>query len=111
MDNEPIVYTFEEFINLPGGYGLDHQEDGKRWGRWTLEKDRLVLVYRPEPDLPVTDEIDLERCQTPKDVVYWLAMNDRRSGSATEDVGNLVHALNDCLNLNELAHQDGEPCG
>lgn len=76
---------------------------GKRWGNWTLDAIRLVLVYNEngpyqsdEPDWEgcyLGYEVDLEKCTTNAAVLDWIFQIEMHGF----DVAHFVDALADLL--------------
>jgi hypothetical protein len=94
----------EVFQGRSEGRSVRH---GTRWGNWTLDACRLVLVYNPhgpaqytrpyDPDLVGCYsgyEVDLERCTTSAAVLDWIFQIETHG----YDVENFVSAIADLLN-------------
>jgi len=64
-----------------------------RWGRWRLRRRPLVLEHDRGYQIP------LERCGNPIAVLDWLVHLSQKTWCTTEDLGDLVLALNTLLQL------------
>jgi hypothetical protein len=65
-----------------------------RWGSW--EFDRRTLVLRHVGGYGY--EVDLERCNTPAEVLDWIAQIEGKTWGTPVVVGELVAAICDLLN-------------
>lgn len=62
------------------------------WGRWTFNRRALTL------DLGDGEyEVDLERCNSSAEVLDWICQVAGKSYVNSEDLGDLVLAINDLL--------------
>jgi hypothetical protein len=69
-----------------------------RWGNWVLDRERLTLEF---DNGEAWYEIDLERCASSAAVLNWIAQIRTKVWATSQDVGDLVHAFDDVLGLQQ----------
>jgi hypothetical protein len=68
---------------------------GQRWGRWRLDTSNFVIhVLNDEGVYPIY-EIDLDRVNTPAQLLDWIFQVAGKGWISATDIGNLVHAIED----------------
>ena len=79
-----------------------YPKNGQRWGNWQFKASTLVLEYKPA-DKHWWYEVDLERCSTSAGMLDWIfqVTNKSRHCLSTQDLGDLLEALNDLLRPQE----------
>jgi hypothetical protein len=67
--------------------------DGDHWGPWVYRQQTAELSYADRYS------IDLERCRTSAQVLDWVVQLRHKSWTTAADIGALVAALDDLLDL------------
>ncbi len=82
------------------------EETPKRWGRWILDEENLSLFTYYDNDkkrycLP------LVLCNNPKATLGWITSIHEKEWTTNLDIGDVVEALNDLLNLRSYFDRNG----
>lgn len=77
------------------------------YGRWRYDPDRIVLVYVGDEGREEY-EVDPEECTTSAKTLDFIAQVSRKTWASREDVGNLVAALDDLLDIQSNLCSFGE---
>jgi hypothetical protein len=75
-----------------------------RWGRWTYDPKRLALYYIDDRGFEIY-EIRLDECNTSAEILDWIAQINTKTWASSQDIGELVKALDDLLSF------QGKFCG
>lgn len=67
------------------------------YGPWGYDSERVVLVYKA--GTPDEYEVDPEECTTSAKTLDWIAQVSRKTWASPSDIGNLVKALDDLLDM------------
>lgn len=70
--------------------------NGHRWGRWRFVAKDRCLEFIDDTGRMLYD-ICLTRCQTSAQILDWLCQVSHKQWATSEDVGNLVRALDDLV--------------
>ena len=93
---EPLrMFTFAELCDEAEREAeLRHQR--RQWGRWRLYTETLELVFEERPGCSGYC-IDLERMNTSAAVLDWIFQLHGKGWCSSEDIGDLIAALDDIL--------------
>jgi len=69
-----------------------------RWGRWILDAESQSLCLADEVSLRFC-HIPLSMCNSSAEILDWIAKIQEKTWANSQDVGDLVEALNDLLDL------------
>jgi len=64
------------------------------WGQWLLDKETLVLRHKE-----ILYEIYLDECKSSAQILDWIIQVSQKSWATDDDIGELVRALDDILNI------------
>jgi hypothetical protein len=64
------------------------------WGQWLLDKETLVLRHKK-----ILYEIYLDECKSSAQILDWIIQISQKSWATNDDIGELVRALDDILNI------------
>ncbi|NIM90544.1 MAG: hypothetical protein GTO17_06305 [Candidatus Aminicenantes bacterium] len=78
----------------------------KRWGRWILDEGNLSLFTNYDNDKKRYC-IPLVLCNNPKSTLDWIASIYEKEWTTNLDIGDLVEALDDLLNLKSAFDRNG----
>lgn len=95
------ILTSKELMEMYPPVKLSH---GDRWGNWAYNARTLVIENE---SCPGGYEIDLERCTTAGEVLNWIVHMSCKRWMEDKELGDLVKALHDILDLYRLS-QNGK---
>ena len=75
-------------------------EHGDTWGWWKYDAERKVLIL--ERKSGHWYEVNLEFCRTKTEAINWLLQLKDKTWITSTNLGNLIMALDDVLNLRKL---------
>ncbi len=67
------------------------QNAQKRWGEWVFVESNNTLISKN--DMHPNYEIDLDQCNTPKEILQWIMHIHHKTWATDETVMNLIRAF------------------
>jgi len=74
------------------------EETPKHWGRWTLDEENLSLFTNYDND-EKRYSLPLVLFNNPEETLGWIISIQEKLWTTNQDIGDLIEALNDLLNL------------
>jgi len=78
----------------------------KSWGRWILDEENLSLFTNYDND-EKRYSLPLVLFNNPEQTLGWITSIHEKTWTTNQDIGDLVEALNDLLNLKSLFGRNG----
>ena len=82
------------------------EEAPMRWGRWILDEEDLSLFTSYDND-EKRYSLPLFLCNNPEETLGWITSIHEKKWSTNQDIGDLVEALNDLLNIKSSFDRNG----
>lgn len=82
------------------------EETPKRWGRWILDEENLSLFTNYDND-EKRYSLPLVLFNNPEETLGWITSIHEKTWTTNQDIGDLVEALNDLLNLKSHFGRNG----
>jgi hypothetical protein len=85
------------------------EETPIRWGRWKLDEKNLSLFTNYDNDNK-RYSLPLVLCNDAKATLGWITSIHEKEWTTNFDIGDVVEALNDLLNLKTYFDRNGNEC-